>query len=188
MLGSLLATPARLAFGAGVVAVSVAGVAGLASTALFTNTQDGPTSAFPTGSVALNSADLSSGTWSVAITDIKPGTTTARTITVTNDGSASADYTFAESKVSGDNALGDALQATVTTQACSDQTGATTLVSATSLRGLALTAGQTLAAAASDEICVTITLPNGGTPTSNTSGDNALQDLAYSSKFVFTAS
>ena len=29
MLGTLLATPARLAFGAGVVAVSVAGVAGL---------------------------------------------------------------------------------------------------------------------------------------------------------------
>lgn len=180
MLG-LITSPARLAFSAGIVAVSVAGVAGLTSTALFSDSTDVTGNTFQTGTLALNTTDLTSGTWTNSISAMAIGSTSMRPITVTNSGSIAGVFTVTEAGGNtSDAALGTALQADLTEDDCTGTAG-TSLYSG-SLSSLAVSTGVSLAATASQDLCLRISLPTTGT----NAGDNALQDTSYDSTLTFT--
>lgn len=181
MLGSLLATPARLAFGAGVVAVSVAGVAGLASSALFTDSADSSANTFVSGTVSI---DPSGGTdFPVAIGAMKIGSSEQREIIVANDGTLGLTYTITSAASGTSSAtLGAALNAKLQAGACAANTS-TPLYNA-ALTGLAYaTPSAVVAAAGSQTLCLTVSLPTTGTD----AGDNALQGLSADRTLTFTA-
>jgi len=178
---ALFSTPARMAFSAGVLTVSVAGIAGLTSAALFSDEADLTGNTFETGSVTLNTTDLSSGTWSAAIDNMQIGSASNRPIKVTNDGSLAGTFTITEAGGATDStALGAALQADLTKDACTVSPG-TSLYSG-DLSDLAVSTGEALGAASSVDLCLRVTLPSTGTD----AGDNALQDASYSSTLTFT--
>ena len=179
MLGTLLATPARLAFGAGVVAVSVAGVAGLTSSALFTDSADSSANTFTTGTVSI---DPSGGTdFPVAIGAMKIGSSEQREIVVANDGSLGLTYkiTSAASGTS-DAALGAALKAKLQVGACSSNVSTPLYDGALTSLAYA-TPSSVVAAAGSQTLCLTVSLPTTGSD----SGDNALQGLSADRTLTF---
>jgi len=177
----LLATPARLAFGAGVVAVSVAGVAGLTSSALFTDSADSSANTFTTGTVSI---DPSGGTdFPVAIGSMKIGSSEQREIIVANGGSLGLTYTIT-SAASGtsDAALGAALNAKLQAGVCSGNVS-TPLYNAALTGLLYATPSSVVAAGTNQKLCLTVSLPSTGSD----SGDNALQGLSADRTLTFIA-
>ena len=161
MLGSLLATPARLAFGAGVVAVSVAGVAGLASSALFTDTQGSGDNSITTGNVSID--PNSTTTAAISASDAKPGDEWTRDLVVENSGSLSLTYVIASSMTdttSTSPKLGAQLTAVLVTGTCASQatTAGTSLYSG-AFNAIAATS-RPLSSAATEALCLTVTLPS----------------------------
>ncbi|MEI6374704.1 MAG: TasA family protein [Actinomycetes bacterium] len=170
MLG-ILATPGRLAFGAGVLAVSVAGVAGLASSALFTDTKSAGADSFITGTVAIS--PNSTSTSPISLSNMAAGDSASRNLVVENTGSLELKYTVA-SAATGDSGLGTALTAVLRTGTCS---GSGTELYNGSFSGVSA-ASRTLAATAKDNLCLTVSLASSATNT--VAGKTAGNNLAFS--------
>ena len=162
MLGMLLATPARLAFGAGVVAVSVAGVAGLTSSALFTETQGSGANTITTGTVSIDPDSTTTAV--ISASNAKPGDSWTRDLVVKNDGSISLTYTIASSMTdttSPSPKLGATLTATLVTGTCASQatTAGTSLYSG-AFNVIAVSSARALASTATEALCLTVELPS----------------------------
>lgn len=159
LLANLLAAPGRLAFGAGVVAVSVAGVAGLSSTALFTDTQGSGDTSITTGTVQID-PDSTSST-KITVTKAAPGSSWSRDYVVENTGNLELKYKISSS-VSGDTtpSLAGQLTAKLVTGTCASQatTVGTTLFNG-AFGSIAYGTWTTLAAGDTDELCLTVGLP-----------------------------
>jgi len=178
----LLATPARLAFGAGVVAVSVAGVAGLTSSALFTNEADSSANTFTTGTVSI---DPTGGTdFPVAIGSMKIGSSEQREIIVNNDGSLGLTYTITSDATAPSSAtLGAALNAKLQAGACSSNVSTPLYNGALTSLAYATPSSVLVAVTGTQTLCLTVSLPSTGSD----SGDNALQGLSANRTLTFIA-
>jgi predicted ribosomally synthesized peptide with SipW-like signal peptide len=112
--------------------------------------------------------DQVSGYTALNIAPMVPGNSTAAVLTIRNNGTAPLKYTAATSATNADGkSLGAALVLKATGDATSTGTtpattcsGAALLGTASSLNGPLLSTGRLLAPAASEKICVQVTLPS----------------------------
>lgn len=164
----IIATPGRLAFGAGVLAVSVAGVAGLASSALFTDTQSAGADSFTTGTVTID--PNSTSTSGISAGNMAPGDSSSRNLVVKNTGSLELKYTVG-SAATGDSSLGTQLQAVLRTGTCA---GSGTQLYSGAFSGIAVSSARTLAANATEDLCLTVSLASnsGNSYQGKTAGNN----------------
>lgn len=160
---------ARLAVPAAIAALSLAGLSGLASTAVFGSGNAPSGGSFTSGSVDLN---VTPATAAITMATMAPGDTAYGTISVNNSGTLQNRYS-ATTAIAGTGAavLGPALQATVKAgvTACTAAGFAATGTAVYSgpLDVLAIgnpaagqqTGDRLLAAAASETLCVSVNLP-----------------------------
>lgn len=177
----------RIALTAGVLAVAVAGAAGLASSALFTDTDTSTGNTFAAGTV-----DIATGGGAAvfALTNLAPRSVHYASIDVTNDGSLQ--YRYAMSSVTTDTkALGGQLELKVAAIAqgstCDAAAVASTVFSGVLDNALfgsktagANTGDRILDANGAETLCLQVTMPDGV-------GDNAFQGGTASTTFTFDA-
>ena len=143
------------------------------SSASFTATTTNPANSF--GSATLSASnDKSAAASLINISNLVPGDTANRTVTITNTGNAGFTYTGSISNTASTALWTDTtngLQVTV-------KRGATTLYSG-ALSGLSIPASGTIAAGATDTLTFDFAFP--------TSGTNAMQGLTQDMTITYTA-
>lgn len=191
LLANLLAAPGRLAFGAGVVAVSVAGVAGLSSSALFTDTQTNSTDTVTTGNVAIDPDNATST--AINLTGMAPGDSAERELKVKNTGSLALRYaitsTPGSSGANGTN-LKNALTAKVYANNCTDKVdgdiifnGAFKLIAVGDPATGAQTGDRVLAAGTPETLCVVVKLDS----SASNQGPTPVNSATATTSLTFTA-
>jgi predicted ribosomally synthesized peptide with SipW-like signal peptide len=156
------------------------------------------TATFTAGTLDLKLKTLPDGTLadSVAMTSLDmttmyPGVSRAAIVQVSNSGSVPLSYTLTGSAVAGAGGmggnLGTALQAGVSSGATAENTattgqctGGTAIAGPVSLAGQLITAPRILAPAATENICLVVSLPS--------TADNTLQGTSTTATFTFNAS
>ena len=169
----------RVALGAGVVALSVAGLAGLASSALFTSTDFTSADTYVTGTVVLSTAGTAEA---ISLPNMAPGDSASRKFVVKNDGSLQ--YRYAVSSTSTGAELSAAAVAVLVSGTC-DKPGDELYKG--SLADLRLGDKKTgadegdrvLAAATDESLCLTVSLP--------TATGNDLQGKSNATTLTFDA-
>ena len=139
----------------------------------FTATSTNPSNTFGSATITMtndkpNADDL------VNVTNLVPGDTAARTVTITNSGNAGFTYTAAISATANTTLWSDTtngLQVTV-------KRGATTLYTG-ALKNMSLAASSTVAAGGTDTLTYNFSFP--------TSGTNAMQGLTQDFTVTYTA-
>lgn len=177
----------RMALGAGVVAIAVTGVAGLASSALFTDNDVVSGSKVATGTIVLDTNPTST-VWKVP--NMAPGDVDYSGIDVVNSGSLELRYALTSDSDNADRqGLADKLDAAVVPAAkgadCTKADYATSPIFSGKLSGLFVgdktTGGQTgdrvLAAGTDEQLCVKLSL--------NTDADNSFQDATTGTTLTF---
>jgi spore coat-associated protein N len=186
-------TPRRMALGAGVLAVAVVSATGLASSALFTSQDTSTGNSFAAGTVVLSSGN-GAPAFTVANTQLAPGTTKYGTVQIDNTGSLQ--YRYAMSSASSQTkALGDHLQLTVVSIATGATCDATAIANGTALYSGALSGAsfgnkaagadagdRTLIAGTSEVLCMQMSF---GKDTAAV--DNAFQGGTDSTTLTFDA-
>lgn len=183
----------RSALAAGVLAVAVAGVTGLASSALFTDSSSVSGNSFAAGTVALGTG---SGSAAFTVSSLAPLSTDYGTVVVDNDGSLGLRYAVSATTTNDDSkGLASALQVTAKAVAVDATCDAAVFADATnavlysgSLSAFALGSASTgaqagdreLAAASGEALCIKVVMPS-------TSGDNAFQGASTTATFDFAA-
>jgi len=190
---SMSSTFRRTALAAGVIAVAVAGVAGLASSALFTDSASVTGNSFTAGTVSIANG---TGTAAFNVSGLAPLSVEYGTVTVDNDGSLGLRYAVTASTTNADSkGLASALQVTAKAIATTDTCNAAVFadpanvaIYSGSLADFALGDSATgaqagdraLGASDSEVLCLKIALPSTGS-------DNALQGSTTSATFTFDA-
>ena len=157
---------------AGMVLVGLTATADRTS-ANFTATTSNPSNTFATATISMSN-DKPSANQLVNITNLVPGDTASRTVTITNSGNAGFTYTAAASATANTLLWSDTtngLQVTVLRGATTIYTGA--------LKNLALPASGTIAAAGTDTLTFNFSFPS-------TAG-NTFQSLTQDFTITYTA-
>ena len=142
------------------------------SSASFTATTTNPTNQFVSATLSMSN-DKSAAASLISISNLVPGDTAARTVTITNSGNASFTYTGAASAAASTLLWTDTtngLQVTVTR-------GASTLYSG-ALKNLSLAASGTIAPAGTDTLSFAFSLP--------VAAGNTLQTLTQDFTITYT--
>jgi camelysin-like metallo-endopeptidase len=166
--------PRRLALAA-LAALLIVGIATDAdrSAASFTATTTSPGNQFTTATLSLSN-DKAAAASLISIGNLVPGDTAARTVTITNTGNVGFTYVGAASATASTVLWTDTvngLQVTVTRGATTLYTGA--------LKNLALPASGTIAAAGTDTLAFSFSLPS--------SAGNTFQSLTQDFTITYTA-
>jgi hypothetical protein len=143
------------------------------TSANFTATTSNPSNTFATATISMSN-DKPSANQLVNITNLVPGDTASRTVTITNSGNAGFTYTAAASATANTLLWSDTtngLQVTVLRGATTIYTGA--------LKNLALPASGTIAAAGTDTLTFNFSFPS-------TAG-NTFQSLTQDFTITYTA-
>jgi spore coat-associated protein N len=180
-------SPRRIALAAGVLSIAVVGAAGLASSALFTDSDTSTGNSFAAGTV-----DIATGGGKAvfSLTDLAPRSVHYASIDVSNDGSLQHRYAMS-SKTSDTKGLGDQLllKVAVTEKgATCDATAVKSTIFDGALSAASFgdaTAGKdsgdrVLDAAGAESLCLEVTMPD-------SAGDNAFQGGTASTTFSFAA-
>lgn len=183
----------RSALAAGVLAVAVAGVTGLASSALFTDSSSVSGNSFAAGTVAVGNG---SGSAAFTLGGLAPLSTGYGTLVVDNDGSLALRYSVSASTTNDDaKGLASALQLTAKAVAVGATCDAAVFADAGnavlysgSLASFALGSSTTgaqagdrdLAAASSEALCFKVVMPSTGS-------DNVLQGATTTARFDVAA-
>lgn len=157
---------------AGMVLVGLTATADKTS-ANFTATTSNPSNTFASATISMSN-DKPSANQLVNITNLVPGDTASRTVTITNTGNAGFTYTAAASATANTLLWSDTtngLQVTVLRGATTIYTGA--------LKNLALPASGTIAAAGTDTLTFNFSFP--------TSAGNTFQTLSQDFTITYTA-
>ncbi|HEY6957559.1 MAG TPA: TasA family protein [Candidatus Limnocylindria bacterium] len=157
---------------AGMVLVGLTATADKTS-ASFTATTSNPSNTFATATISMSN-DKPSANQLVNITNLVPGDTASRTVTITNTGNAGFTYTAAASATANTLLWSDTtngLQVTVLRGATTIYTGA--------LKNLALPASGTIAAAGTDTLTFNFSFPS--------SAGNTFQSLSQDFTITYTA-
>ena len=180
----------RVVLGAGALAVAFVGAAGIASSALFTDTDTSAGNSFTAGPFDINTGG---GAAVFTVANLAPGTVNYGTLPVANDGSLELRYAVTSSS---SNADSKALAAQLDAKVVAISTGATCNAAAISggtaifdgkLGSLALgdiaagaqSGDRVLAAAASEALCVQVSFP--------TASGNSYQGATTSTTVTFAA-
>jgi hypothetical protein len=186
-------TTRRVALAAGVLSVAIVGVTGLASSALFTSSDSISGSDFVAGTVDITDNDA---TFELTDTELAPGTVDFNKVVIDNDGSLELRYAMTSDSANTDGkGLRDQLQLTVVAIDAAATCDATAVSSGTAiysgdLSGASFgdsaagadTGDRTLAANASEALCMQVEFPNG-----TAAADNPFQGAATSTSFSFDA-
>jgi spore coat-associated protein N len=169
-----------LVIGLPLVALAIMASAVLGSGAVFTSTSANPSNVFTAGS--LHHTNSKSGAAILTASKMKPGDTVQGTVTIANDGDLAGTFSLSTSNLSdtpGTNGgkMSDVLQLQIV-----DQTTSTTIYSG-AIKSVGTVAAGTYAAGASHTYQFTVTFPDGGTPGSATTGDNAYKSSSMSIEF-----
>jgi spore coat-associated protein N len=174
----------RLAVGLPIVVLLILASAVLSSGAVFTSSSANPANIFSAGNLRhTNSKD---GAAVLTASKMKPGDTTQGTVTITNDGDVAGTFSLSTSNLSdtaGANGgkLSDVLKVKIV-----DQTSNTTIYDGAIKSLPSGTAAGAFAAGAAHTYQFTVTFPEGGTPGSATTGDNAYKTSSMSIQFDWT--
>jgi spore coat-associated protein N len=180
----------RVVLGVGALSVAFVGAAGLASSALFTSTDSSTGNSFTTGTVVLNSGG---GAAVFTVSGMAPGDVTYGKVPVANDGSLQLRYAMTSSSSNADSkGLASAMTTKVVPIASNATCNAAAISGGTAIYSGALsgaafgdpaagaqTGDRTLAANASEALCVQVTLP--------TASGNAYQAATTSTSLTFAA-
>ncbi len=166
----------RLANALGVLAVGLLALAAMSggTSASFTATTMNPSNVMGTAALSITN-DKSAAGQLVNITNLVPGDTANRTVTITNSGTVGLTYTGAASPQIGTALWTD----TANGLKVSVKRGVTTLYSG-ALSGLAIPASSTIAPSGIDTLTFDFSLP--------TTADNTLQGLSQTFTITYTAS
>jgi spore coat-associated protein N len=166
-----------------IAAVLLAASVVAASGANFTSTSANPSNTFTAGN--LHHTNSKDGAAILTVSKMKPGDTQSGTVTITNDGDLAGMFTLAKTitaNVPGVNGgdLGAVLDLTITD-------GATTVWTGKLGAAMAPLSLGAWAAGVTHTYTFTVEFPDGGTPASNTSGDNAYKGSSVTAQFDWTA-
>ena len=161
----------------------VAASAVLGSGAVFTSTSANPANVFTAGN--LHHTNSKAGAAILTASKMKPGDSVQGTVAIANDGDLAGTFSLTTSNLSdtpGANGgkLSDVLQLQIV-----DQTTSTTVYSG-AIKSVGTISGGSYAAGASHTYQFTVTFPDGGTPGSATTGDNAYKSSSMSIEFDWT--
>jgi len=170
----------RLILGLAVAILAIAASTVVGSGAVFTSASANPTNVFTAGN--LHHTNSKDGSAILTASPMKPGDTAQGTVTIANDGDLAGTFSLATSALSdtagthGGN-LSDVLQLQIV-----DQTTSTAIYSG-AINTVGTIAAGTFAAGDSHTYQFTVTFPDGGTPGSATTGDNAYKSSSMSVQF-----
>jgi spore coat-associated protein N len=147
------------------------------SGAVFTSNSANPANVFTAGN--LHHTNSKDGAAILTASLMKPGDTASGTVTIANDGNLGGTFSLSTSNLSdtpGANGgkLSDVLQLKII-----DQTTSTTIYNG-AIKSVGTLAAGTFVAGASHTYQFTVTFPDGGTPGSATTGDNAYKSSSIS--------
>jgi spore coat-associated protein N len=167
----------RLLIALPVAVLAVAAGSVIGSGAVFTSASANPANVFTAGN--LHHTNNKSGAAILTASLMKPGDSTQGTVTINNDGDLGGTFSITTSNMSdtaGSNGgkLSDVLQLAVY-----DQTTSQTIYSG-AIKSVGTVSAGTYAAGASHTYRFTVTFPDGGTPGSGTTGDNAYKGSSMS--------
>ena len=153
----------------------------LGSGAVFTSTSANPANVFTAGN--LHHTNSKDGSAILTASLMKPGDSVQGTVTIANDGNLAGTFSLTTSNLTdtpGANGgdLSDVLRLTIV-----DQTTSTTIYNNLPINAVGTLAAGTFAAAESHTYQFTVTFPDGGTPGSATTGDNAYKSSSMSIQF-----
>ncbi|MFH1574280.1 MAG: hypothetical protein ABIG68_09870 [Acidobacteriota bacterium] len=153
----------------------------LGSGAAYTATSANPANVFTAGN--LHHTNSKSGSAILTASLMKPGDSVQGTVTIANDGNLAGTFSLTTSGLTntpGPNGgnLSNVLQLRIV-----DQTTSTTIYPTAPITAVGTVAAGTFAAGDSRTYQFTITFPDGGTPGSNTTGDNAYKSSSMSIQF-----
>jgi hypothetical protein len=124
----------------------------------------------------------------LTITGLKPGGTAQQAnVTITNDGGTDGTIDLSASNIQETTGINGGTLAGKVHLVVDDITGATTNVYTGGVSGLSGAPAGTLAAGQSRTYRFAVSIPDGGTPTSNTGGDNAFQGAVETVQFDWHA-
>jgi len=166
-----------------IAAVLLAASVVAASGANFTSTSANPSNTFTAGN--LHQTNSKDGAAILTVTKMKPGDTQSGTVTITNDGDLGGTFTLVKTitaNVPGANGgdLGTVLNLTI-------KDGATTVWTGKLGAAMGTVALGAWAPAAAHTYDFTVAFPDGGTPGSNTTGDNSYKGSSITAQFTWTA-
>jgi spore coat-associated protein N len=167
-----------------IAAVLLAASVAIGSGANFTSTSANPANVFTAGNLH-HSSTPADGTAILTAVKMKPGATTTGSITLTNDGDLPGTFTLTKSitaDVAGANG-GDLAGKLVLTI----REGATTVWTGTLGAAMGTVSLGTWNAGAVHTYDFSVNFPDGGTPASNTTEDNAYKGSTITARFDWTA-
>ncbi len=162
-----------------IVLVTIAAAAVMASGATFTASSANPNNTFTAGN--LSHSNSKDGSAILTASKMKPGDTATGSVTITNDGDLAGTFTLSTSSLAetavgtGGGHLADVLQLEI-------YEGTTEIYNG-SIKSVGTIALGTWAAEAAHTYDFTVTFPDGGTPGSNSTGDNIYKKAGMSIQF-----
>ena len=146
-----------------------------------------PSNIFTAG--ILSHSNTKTGAAIVTATGMEPGLSQFGTVTIKNTGNVAGTFTVAKSAVVDVAGTNGGLLSSILTIVVSDVTvPATPVIKYTgTLTAMSNVALGTFAANESHDYKITLTLPDGGVPTSNTTGDNAFQGSSMTCQLDWTS-
>jgi hypothetical protein len=180
--------PGRLLGLLGSLSVSVAVV--IASGATFTASAANPGNMFAAGNLSIY--DSKAGTAILTASAMKPGDVATGTVTIGNTGSTAGTFSLTEDSLSDTAGPNGGLLSAILKLKVEDVTDALNPVvvfngNSGQFGSLGTVSLGTWAPSAQHDYKFTVTFPDGGTPGSATTGDNAYQSSSVSVRFVWAA-
>jgi spore coat-associated protein N len=162
-----------------IVVVMIAAAAVMASGATFTASSANPNNTFTAGN--LSHSNSKAGSAILTASKMKPGDSVTGSVTITNDGDLPGTFTLSTSSLAetavgtGGGHLADVLQLKIM--------DGTTQIYNESIKSVGTITLGTWAAGAAHTYDFTVTFPDGGTPGSNSTGDNIYKKAGMSIQF-----
>lgn len=167
-----------LALPVAILAISASAVVG--SGAAFTSASANPANVFTAGNLSHSNSKTGSAILTASL--MKPGDTTQGTVTIANDGTLAGTFSITTSNLADTPGPNGGNLSGVLKLKIIDQTTSATLFDG-ALNNVGTLSAGTFAASASHTYQFTVTWPDGGTPGSATTGDNAYKSSSTSVQF-----
>jgi hypothetical protein len=148
--------------------------------AVFTSSSANPANVFTAGN--LHHTNSKDGSAILTATKMKPGDSVSGTVTIANDGDLAGTFSLTTSALTDTAGTNGGKLSDVLTVKIVDQTTSATLYDG-AIKSVGTVAAGTFAANATHTYQFTVSFPEGGTPSSNTTGDNAYKNSSMSVQF-----
>ena len=172
-----------LILGLSVAIMAVVGSAAVGSGAAFTSTSANPANVFTAGNLKHTNSKAGSAILTASL--MKPGDTAEGTVTIANDGDLAGTFSLSTSNLADTAGPNGGTLSSVLQLQIVDQTTSTTIYDG-ALNAVGTVAAGSYAAGATHTYEFTVTFPDGGTPGSATTGDNAYKSSSMSVQFDWT--